>query len=92
MSSTTRPRRRLALPDEAPGGWRAFAFGVLWLVLAAAATFGAVSVAVYVLSPVPRVVGTLLLVALSVLALMLTSDSAARWLAGRYSGWGGRVY
>lgn len=89
----TRPpaaRPRLGLSEEAPTGRRALAFGVLWLAVAVFAAWAAVWIAVHLTSSAPlRIVVALVLVALCVAALMLASDSVERWLAGRFSGWGG---
>jgi hypothetical protein len=93
MSSTQRPRRRLALRDNAPRtGRQALAVAGLWLLIAIAAALGAILVLIDVRPHLARAVGSPLLVLLSVLAMMLASESAARWLDGRYSRAGGLLY
>jgi len=68
MSSTQRPRRRLALRDNAPRtGRQALAVAGLWLLIAIAAALGAILVLIDVRPHLARAVGSPLLVLLSVL-------------------------
>jgi hypothetical protein len=93
-SPPSRPRRRrLALSDEAPQGRRALAFAAIWLALGIALLWASVLFAVHVgWWPPLRLVVAFLIATLGSLALMLASDSAERWLDGRYSQYGNSVY
>lgn len=93
MTTSERPRRRLALHDEPPTGARAFVFAALWFLLAVGAVVGALAVAMEAeLEPLVRLIFVLLILLLALLALMLASDSVERGIDERLPGWARRVY
>ena len=81
MTSAPPSRPKFGLSTEPPAGRRALLFAALWLVLAVIAAAAAILVAVDLpVSPVWRLVLVVVLIPFGMVALMLASDSAARWL------------
>lgn len=83
---------RLRLNPEAPTGLPALRSGLGWIVIAAIAMTGVMLVVTAGSWPVVlRIIVGVTLTLVSTVALMLASDSIARWLHGRFDRWDGRL-